>query len=114
MDMVKNKDGVLLTNQDEIQKRWKEHFLEVLNRPAPEEAGEFDEDDGIPDPEITVDSPTSLRAETYAALKEMKNKTARGVDSLTIKILKAHLEISLDVLHYFLHKVWEQEQFPGD
>ena len=50
MDMVKNKDGVLLTNQDEIQKRWKEYFLEVLNRPAPEDKGEPDGDDGIPDP----------------------------------------------------------------
>ena len=38
MDMVKNKDGVLMTNQDEIQKRWKEHFPEVLNHPAPEDA----------------------------------------------------------------------------
>ena len=68
MDMVKNKDGVLLTNQDEIQKRWKEHFLAVLNRPAPEDAGEFDGDDGIPDPEIAVGAPT--RAEIYDALKE--------------------------------------------
>ena len=28
IDMIKSKDGVLLTKQDEIQKRWKEHFLE--------------------------------------------------------------------------------------
>lgn len=58
MEKVKNIDGVLLTNQDEIQKRQKEHFLKVLNRPAPEDAGEFDGDDVIPDPEITVDAPT--------------------------------------------------------
>ena len=94
--MVKNKEGVLLTNRDEIQKRWKEHSLEVLNRPASEDAGEFDEDDGIDDLEIAVDAPT--RAEIYAALKEMKNGTAGGVDSLTIEILKADLETSLDVL----------------
>ena len=48
IDMIKSKDGVLLTKQDEIQKRWKEHFLEVLNRPAPEDTVEFDEDDEIP------------------------------------------------------------------
>ena len=41
LNELKNKEGVLVTNQDEIQKRWKEHFLEVLNRPAPEDAGEF-------------------------------------------------------------------------
>ena len=101
MDMVKNKDGVLLTNQDEIQKRWKEHFLEVLNRPAPEDAGKIDGDDGTSDPEIAVGAPT--RAEIYEALKETNNGTAGEVDSLTIEVLKADLETSLDVLHYFLH-----------
>jgi len=33
---------------------------------------------------------------------------------LTVEILKADLETSVDVLHYFLHKVWEQEQIPED
>ena len=42
----------------------------------------------------------------------MNNGTAGGVDSLTIEILKADLETSLDVLHYFLRKVWEQEPLP--
>lgn len=83
-----------------------------MNRPALEDAVEFDGDDGIPDPEIAVEAPT--RVEIYAALKEMKNGTAGGVDSLTIEILKADLETGLDVLHYFLHKVWEQEQLPED
>ena len=60
MDMVKNKDGVLLTDQDENQKRWKEHFLEALSRPALEDALEFDGDDGIPDLEIAVEAPTRV------------------------------------------------------
>jgi len=71
--MIKSKDEVLLTKQDEIQKRWKEHFLEVLNRPAPEDTREFDEDDEISESEIDVDAPT--KAEIYAALKEIKNGT---------------------------------------
>ena len=112
IDMIKSKDGVLLTKQDEILKRWKEHFLQVLNRPAPEDTGEFEEDDEIPESEIDVDAPT--KAEIHVALKEMKNGTAGGVDSLTIEILKADLETSVDVLYYFLHKVWEQEQIPED
>ena len=81
-----------------------------MNRPASEDAGDFDGDYGIPDLEIAVDAPT--RAEIYAALKEMNNGTAGGVDSLTIEILKADLETSLDVLHYFLHKLWKQEPLP--
>ena len=80
-------------------------------REAPEDTGEFDEDDGIPDPEIAVDAPTKV--EIYAALKGMKNGAAGGVDSLTIEILKADQK-RVDILHYFLHKLWEQEQLPED
>ena len=34
-DIVRDKDGVKLTNANEVQQRWKEHFEEVLNRPEP-------------------------------------------------------------------------------
>lgn len=44
----------------------------------------------------------------------MKNGTAGGVDSLAIEIVKTDLGTTVDVLHYFLHKVWEQEQLPED
>ena len=50
----------MLTKQDETQKRWKEHFLEVLNCPAPEDIGEFDDNDLISESEanIDIDAPT--------------------------------------------------------
>jgi len=78
MDMIKSKEGVLLTKQDEIHKRWKEHFLEVLNRPAPEDTGEFDDQDVIPESEAIIDVDAPTKAEIYAAFKEMKNGTAGG------------------------------------
>ena len=62
IDAIKSKDGVLLTKQDEIQKRWEEHFLEVLNHPAPEDTGEFDEDYEIPESEIDVDDQQRLKS----------------------------------------------------
>lgn len=59
-----------MTKQDEIQRRWKEHFL-VLNGPASKDT----------------------------VFKEMKNRTAGRVDSLTVEILKADMEISVDVIN---------------
>ena len=44
----------------------------------------------------------------------MKNGTAGGVDSLTVEILRADLETSVDVLYHLLHRVWEQEQILED
>jgi len=34
-DSVRSKEGILLTKEEEVRKRWKEHFAEVLNRPPP-------------------------------------------------------------------------------
>jgi len=79
MDMIKSKEGVLLTKQDEIQKRWKEHFLEVLNHPAPEDTGEFGDEDVIPESEAIIDVDAPTKAEIYAVFKEMKNRTAGGL-----------------------------------
>lgn len=44
----------------------------------------------------------------------MNNGAAGGVDSPTVEILKAELEAYVDILHYFLHEVWEQGQLPED
>lgn len=67
--MVKNKEDVLLTKLDGIQKRCKEHFLEVLNLL-------LEENVGVPYPVVAVHPPT--KAEIYAALHAMKNGTAGG------------------------------------
>ena len=34
-DSVRSKKGILLTKEEEVKKRWKEHFAEVLYRPPP-------------------------------------------------------------------------------
>ena len=39
-EMVKGKEGKLLTKEGEVKARWLEHFMEVLNRPVPEVANE--------------------------------------------------------------------------
>ena len=41
----------------------------------------------------------------------MENGSAGGICSLTVEIIKADLESSVDVLYYFFHKVLEQ--IPG-
>ena len=40
--MVKDKEGKLLTKDDDIRKRWRNHFAEVLNRPVPTDQADID------------------------------------------------------------------------
>ena len=46
IDMVRNNEGNLLTKEEEVQQRWKEHFVELLNRPNPEPGGRSDQRNG--------------------------------------------------------------------
>ena len=39
--VVRNEDGKILTNQEEVRQKWKEHFTEVLNSPHPEQTAEI-------------------------------------------------------------------------
>ena len=45
MDAVKDKNGKMLSTESEVQRRWQEHFSEVLNRPDPEHPAEVPEED---------------------------------------------------------------------
>ena len=47
VDMVKDREGKLLSKEDEVLKRWPEHFMEVLNRPDPETVAEVVDDRDI-------------------------------------------------------------------
>ena len=47
VDMVKDREGKLLSKEDEIQNTWQEHFMEVLNRPDPETVAEVVDDRDI-------------------------------------------------------------------
>ena len=76
--MIKSEEGVLLTKQDGIQKRWKEHFLEFLNRPAPEDTEEFDGEDAIPESETIINVDAPMKEEIYAALKEYEERNRWG------------------------------------
>ena len=54
MEHIKDKNGTLLTKENEVKPRWKEHFNEVLNRPEPPEPPEL-ASEGIETLPINID-----------------------------------------------------------
>ena len=54
---MKDEYGKVLTNENDVRKRWKEHFCEVLNRPDPPEPAEIDNNQ-IEELDIDVTPPT--------------------------------------------------------
>ena len=47
VDMVKDREGKVISKKDEVRKRGQEHFMEVLNRPYPETVAEAVDDSNI-------------------------------------------------------------------
>ena len=92
-----------------MQQRWKEHFVELLNRHNPES-------EVISDMEVIEEIPSGriTKAEIRSAITSMKVGKAPGVDCLTVELLKADITTTVDVLHDLFCEIWVSETVPTD
>jgi hypothetical protein len=84
---IKNETGELLTEPESVRNRWKE-YVEVLydknGKPKTEEMGIEDKEEVCDD----CKGPGILASEITAAVKEMKNNKAVGVDNIPAEFWK--------------------------
>ena len=97
---VKDKNWVVLTRTEDQLNLWKEHFQEVLNRPAPENLPDLTEGPllGIRIGQITM-------AEVKRSLKSLKKGEASGCDNIPPEAWKEGGLVSANVLHTLLNKM---------
>lgn len=76
--LIREKQG---TKKNEQEKRWKEHFEEILNRPDPNTRTEISEADT--NLEINTEEPSKL--ETIATIKSLKNNKTPGITTYQLK-----------------------------
>ena len=85
MSMCKNKKGELLGGEEEIQKRWMEHFKEVSNT---ESNGKEQVDQNIEASaqELCIEEPKTQ--EVREAIKEFRNNKAPDGDNICVELVK--------------------------
>jgi endonuclease/exonuclease/phosphatase family metal-dependent hydrolase len=110
-DIIKDKDGKLLTTEREQAARWIEHFEKVLNQPEPNEVFQFDNIEKaqtlkMKKGEFTV-------AELRQALKQLRNGKAAGEDGIAPEMLKHCDELSELYLLKLCNEVWNSEKVPS-
>ena len=111
LDVVKDKEGKLLTNEKDVQARWQEHFKDILNRPAPESP--LTQADIPRAPEIdTIETDYVQTEEIKEAIRHMKNHKSGGSDAITAELLKADLESTAHTMRQLLQRVWDEEKVP--
>nr|KAG5699610.1 hypothetical protein BaRGS_000726 [Batillaria attramentaria] len=107
---VKDKNGQIITKEEDQRTRWAEHFKETLNRPPPPVPPD------IPPAAQLLDISTNLptKTEIIKAIKSLKSGKAAGPDCIPPEALKADIQTSTDMLHPLLRKIWESESVPQD
>ena len=106
---VKDKNGEVLTSTDDQLIWWKEHFQEILNRPAPENPPDLTEG-----PPLAIQTGPITMVEVTRALKSLKNGKAAACDNIPPEAWKEGGLVSAKVLHSLLNKFWTAEDIPQD
>ncbi|KAI8793802.1 cytochrome P450 2D20 [Biomphalaria glabrata] len=108
-----NADGtILLTDKEEIQKRWAEHFEKVLNTPSIINEAAIDRLQQVPINE-KMDDPPTLK-ETELAIQQLASGKAPGADSIPAEVYKKGGLALIERLHKLFLIMWGKESIPQD
>ena len=105
---IKDDEGVLQTEEEEILKVWSKYFEELLNEGA-NELSELDNN-------IERVSQTDFISiyEVEKAIKNLKCGKASGVDEIRPEMLKYGGIVALQWLHRIIERSWAEGQIPED
>ena len=104
---IRDRNGRVLSREECIRARWKEHFEKLLNEENPRRISE----EGTPVEGVV---PDITREEVKRALGKMKNGKAAGPDSIPVEAWKALGEEGVDILWDLFSKVFRHEKMPDN
>ena len=107
---IQDKNGRTLATEEEKNKRWVEHFQEVLNQPEPPSTFDFTNLIGRPLLKVILGKIT--KKEVRKAIKALKKNKTAGIDQIFAELLKRISETIVTWLTYLFNLVWEQESVP--
>ena len=105
MGTIKDRNGMDLTEAEDIKKRWQE-YTEDLNK---KDFHDPDNHDGV----ITNLEPDILECEVKWALRSIMNK-ASGGDGIPVELFHILKDDAMKVLHSICQQIWKTQQGPQD
>lgn len=100
---IKNKDGDILFDQDEIAARWVEYVTELYD----------DEREPMPQFEV-INGENILKDEVEKAISSMKNGKATGPDQISAETLKALDENNIEIITNLCSVIYNSGQIPPE
>ena len=106
MGLIKDRDGMDLTEAEDIKKRWQEYTEELHKK------GLHDPDnhDGV----ITHLEPDILKCEVKWSLGSITTNKASGGDGILVELFQVLKDDSVKVLHSICQQIWKTQQWPQD
>ena len=97
-----DKDGRLLTNTDEQEQSWTEHFNETLKRPNAQHPADIQ----LAERDLDIETPPPKKADIKPAIATMGNNKPPGTYSLCAEVSKTDPETAAEILHPLFVEIW--------
>jgi hypothetical protein len=110
---IKDKNGNLLLEDEDVADRWKEYFSELLNV-EDENGNEIDDEREFDEINVDQHEDAITEVEVKKALENMKDGKAAGEDELLSEVIKAGGPDTLSILSVILDKAYREEIIPSD
>ena len=104
MGLIKDRNGMDLTEAEEIKKRWQEYTEELYKK----DLHDPDKHDGV----ITHLEPDILECEVKWALGSITTNKASGGDGIPVELFQILKVDAVKVLHSVCQQIWKTQQWP--
>ena len=105
MGTIKDRNGMDLTEAEDIKKRWRE-YTELYKK----DLHDPDNHDGV----ITCLEPDILECKVKWALGSITMNKARGGDEIPAELFQILKDDAVKVLHSICQQIWKNQQRPWD
>ena len=104
MGSIKDRNGLDLTEAEDIKKRWQEYTEELYKKDL--------HDSDNPDDLITNLEPDILECEVKWALESITTNKASGGDDIPVELFQILKDDAMKVLHSIYQQIWKTQQWP--
>ena len=106
MGTIKDRNGMDLTEAEDIKKRWQEYTEELCKK----DVHDTDNHDSV----ITNLEPDILEYEVKWALGSITMNKASGGDGISVELFQIVNDDAVKVLHSICQQIWKTQQWPQD
>ena len=115
--VIKDEDGKILTESEEIKDRWKRYCEELyasqeLNEKDDDDDDGDDDGDDDDDDESSEEEPDILLSEVVNAIHHLKNNKSPGPDEVPAELIKHADELGAVVIQRLCNKIWKTKTWP--